>query len=189
MELFGKHRLVPHPHFLPSSRLTVSVEASICEDRTLFLTYAVTPAVSLRFPEHRHGRQESLWQSTCFELFLRPQSGGYDEYNFAPTFGWSAYRFVDWRKGMKPLPLHNDPHMVDSRIDDRKLDFPERYELDVFLELNVLPSSGGKASFTAVIEESDGCKSYWALVHPPGDTPNFHHPACFALKVPPANHL
>jgi hypothetical protein len=36
-----------------------------------------------------------------------------------------------------------------------------------------------------VIEERNGRKSYWALAHPPGE-PDFHHPACFALELPPA---
>jgi len=187
MELFGKHRLVPHPHFRPSARLTVSVEVALREDRTLFLTYAVSPAASLRFADHGKGRKGGLWKSTCFEMFLRPQGGGYDEYNFAPDSAWDAYRFADWREGMSSLPLRTNPYMVDSRIDERKLDFPERYALDVLLESEVLPSAGGTASFTAVIEETDGGKSYWALAHPSGDTPDFHHPACFALKVPPAS--
>ena len=34
------------------------------------------------------------------------------------------------------------------------------------------------------IEEQDGRKSYWALAHPPGK-PDFHHPDCFVLDLPP----
>jgi hypothetical protein len=37
---------------------------------------------------------------------------------------------------------------------------------------------------SAVIEETNGRKSYWALCHPPGK-PDFHHPDCFALELPP----
>ena len=36
--------------------------------------------------------------------------------------------------------------------------------------------------FTAVIEEADGTKSYWALAHP-SDKPDFHHPDSFALDL------
>jgi hypothetical protein len=36
---------------------------------------------------------------------------------------------------------------------------------------------------TAVLEQTDGTKSYWALAHPPGK-PDFHDPACFALEFP-----
>ncbi len=38
-------------------------------------------------------------------------------------------------------------------------------------------------ALSAVIEEKEGTKSYWALKHPPGK-PDFHHPDCFALTLP-----
>ncbi len=37
-------------------------------------------------------------------------------------------------------------------------------------------------NLTAVIEETDGTKSYWALAHPSGK-PDFHHRDCFALQL------
>jgi hypothetical protein len=42
-----------------------------------------------------------------------------------------------------------------------------------------------RLALSAVIEETDGRKSYWALAHPPG-TPDFHHPDCFTLELPRA---
>ena len=41
------------------------------------------------------------------------------------------------------------------------------------------------AALSAVIEEADGTKSYWALAHAPGK-PDFHHADGFALEMPPA---
>jgi len=35
---------------------------------------------------------------------------------------------------------------------------------------------------SAVIEETSGRKSYWALAHPPGK-PDFHHTDSFALEL------
>jgi len=35
---------------------------------------------------------------------------------------------------------------------------------------------------SAVIEEHDGTKSYWALDHG-GDQPDFHDPACFSARL------
>jgi hypothetical protein len=35
----------------------------------------------------------------------------------------------------------------------------------------------------AVIEETSGRRSFWALAHPPGK-PDFHHADCFTLEVP-----
>ena len=37
---------------------------------------------------------------------------------------------------------------------------------------------------SAVLEEKDGTKSYWALAHPNADKPDFHDPACFAAHLP-----
>ena len=37
---------------------------------------------------------------------------------------------------------------------------------------------------SAVLEEKDGTKSYWALAHSEGDKPDFHDPACFAAHLP-----
>ena len=39
-------------------------------------------------------------------------------------------------------------------------------------------------NLSAVLEEKDGTKSYWALAHPAGDKPDFHAPDCFAAKLP-----
>ncbi len=41
-----------------------------------------------------------------------------------------------------------------------------------------------RLGLSAVIEETDGTKSYWALAHPAEGPPDFHHPDCFALTLP-----
>jgi hypothetical protein len=38
---------------------------------------------------------------------------------------------------------------------------------------------------SALIEDQNGGKSYWALAHPPGK-PDFHHADSFALEFSPA---
>lgn len=40
-----------------------------------------------------------------------------------------------------------------------------------------------KLGLSAIIEEEDGQKSYWALAHPPGKA-DFHHIDCFAQLLP-----
>ena len=37
---------------------------------------------------------------------------------------------------------------------------------------------------SAILEEKDGTKSYWAVAHPDGDKPDFHDAACFAAHLP-----
>ena len=76
-----------------------------------------------------------------------------------------------------------EPHIVDSRLDG--LPLSEGYQLHVYLDGGVFSERAAKLNLAAVIEERDGTKSYWAIAHPPGDRPNFHHPACFAATLPP----
>jgi hypothetical protein len=60
-----------------------------------------------------------------------------------------------------------------------------RFQLSVSCELP--PEWAGRPwqlNLSAILEEKDGSRSYWALAHPPGD-PDFHDPDCFTLDLPP----
>jgi hypothetical protein len=174
--------LVCHPLTPSRSVHSVDVELHLAVDH-LMLVYRVTRAQHLLLPERVAERTDELWRSTCFELFA--QAAGAKEYrelNFAPLFGWAAYDFSDWRSGMANAELSTEPRLVDMRLDDRAAYYPSYYELDVVLSADVIPTSA-RLGLSAVIEEVDGTKSYWALAHPPG-APDFHHPDCFALHIP-----
>jgi hypothetical protein len=56
------------------------------------------------------------------------------------------------------------------------------FELSTHLLAPTLPAPALFA-LTAMIEETDGVKSYWALKHTPGK-PDFHHAYGFALELP-----
>jgi hypothetical protein len=182
MELFGKHRLVPHPAVGPATVQSVEVEVSLTNE-FVTLRFVVEPADALILSSFGRERRDNLWRSTCFELFIRPDSGSYVEFNFAPLSAWNAYSFVDWRKGRRAYQLDVEPYLADSRLDERKDRLPGRYELDVALGAEITALSPATASLTAVIEEEGGRLSYWALAHPPGE-PNFHHPDCFVARLP-----
>jgi hypothetical protein len=57
----------------------------------------------------------------------------------------------------------------------------ESYTLQAALEFVGL-SSPLHLGLSAVLEATNGDKSYWALAHPPGK-PDFHHADCFALEL------
>jgi hypothetical protein len=60
---------------------------------------------------------------------------------------------------------------------------PKLYALRALLDLSDWPaSSDWRLGLSAVIEETNGRKSYWALTHPPGQ-PDFHHSDCFAAEL------
>jgi hypothetical protein len=182
MEFFGKHRLVPHPDIGPKGVGSVEVEV-VMGNEAVLLRYAVEPAGTLLLPTHGRERRDNLWQGTCFELFVNPDSRGYVEFNFAPLMAWNAYSFVDWRMGRRPYQPDVEPRIQDSRTDSRKENLPDRYELDAIIGADLLTLGPAGVSLAAIIQEEDGTMSYWALAHPPGE-PNFHHADCFVARLP-----
>ena len=122
-------------------------------------------------------RTDALWKSTCFEAFLRKDGdNSYLEYNFAPSGLWAAYAFTDYRSGGIDLGVEATPEIL---LDASEGHFAVETEI-------ILPADwrigSVELNLTAVIEEADGTKSYWALAHSPGK-PDFHHKDCFALKL------
>lgn len=121
----------------------------------------------------------NLWEHTCFEAFVMRNDGSYLEFNFAPSRIWAIYGFSSYREGMRSVRELPVPRIGE----------PTRGE---FFEIHpaVYPSLNGdeKLALSAVIEDVDGTKSYWALAHPPG-APDFHHPTCFAATLPAPNAL
>jgi hypothetical protein len=121
-------------------------------------------------------RADGLWNSTCFELFLRdPNDSSYLEFNFSPSSKWAAYRFRDYRDGMSNWELPT-PEIYCDMSDTS-------FALEATVRLADVLNSPVEAALSAVIHETGDTKSYWALNHPPGK-PDFHHPDCFTLNLP-----
>lgn len=126
-------------------------------------------------------RADELWRHTCFEAFICPAPGkAYYEFNVAPSTQWAAYRFNGYRSGMRVATVIGTPEIdVRSR--------PECCTVQASLVFNEeadLPrAETWRLGLSAVIEETNGRKSYWALAHPPG-RPDFHHSDCFTCELP-----
>jgi hypothetical protein len=121
-------------------------------------------------------RADELWQHTCFELFARSQGAhSYSEFNFSPSTQWAAYRFSAYREGMMHREVRRAPTVQLATSD-------ERFQFDVQLDARDLPTPPTELALTAVIEESSGIKSYWALHHRP-DKPDFHYEHGFVLSL------
>jgi hypothetical protein len=176
--------LVPHPASPPRLVEGLSVRLSV-QERFLWLNYEVEHRTGLLLWD-KQGRQDGLWSGTCFELFARePGAAGYIEFNFAPLAAWAAYSFSGRRTGMTPLAGIGSPHLVDGRLEDRADEIDSYYELAATIAREGILAGRIRIGLSAVLEEIDGTKSYWALAHPPGE-PDFHHPDCFALELPAA---
>ncbi|MGB9314724.1 MAG: DOMON-like domain-containing protein [Pseudolabrys sp.] len=127
---------------------------------------------------------DELWQHTCFEAFVRASSGSeYYEFNFSPSTQWAVYRFTDYRNGMCVAAEVSTPP-IDVRLDAQSFTLQAALALD---HLSLPRESSWRLGLSAVIEETNGNKTYWALAHPPGK-PDFHHKDAFAYELSPAVH-
>jgi hypothetical protein len=125
------------------------------------------------------GRADELWRTTCFELFVQPAGGAaYAEFNFSPSEQWAAYDFTGRRVGMSDRTVPRPPVCTLRLGGDLAI-------FDVAVPQSALPTGYCAIGLTAVIEETGGAKSWWALAHG-GAAPDFHDPACFtaALAAP-----
>jgi hypothetical protein len=166
-----------HPDSLCAAATRIEAEIARPRPGSLVLSYVVSGRINgLRFPPVvAAARADELWQHTCFEAFVRGSAGpDYCEFNFSPSTQWAAYRFDSYRSGMRVAPEIGAP-----RIEVRST--AESYTLRAALEFGGL-SSPLHLGLSAVLEETNGHKSYWALAHPPGKA-DFHHADCFALEL------
>jgi len=173
-----RHALRLHSDSLCNAGLRVEAEVARPHPGSLVLTYVVSGRISeLRMPPIvAAARSDELWRHTCFEAFVRTSAGPeYYEFNFSPSTQWAAYGFSGYRSGMHVAIEIGAPRFAVRSS-------AERYTLQAALEFDRL-SPPWRLGLAAVLEESNGRKSYWALAHPPGKA-DFHHADCFALELP-----
>jgi len=170
--------LLRHPNAASPAVANIQAGATRTPDglRLTLLLSGDTGAITLP-PPAAPARRDNLWQHTCFEAFIRYPDGTYREFNFAPSSEWAAYSFTAYRAGMAPLDVA--PPSIQLRLR------PGALRLDIEIAAPDLPPQC-HLNLAAVIEEKSGHKSYWALAHPPHGPPDFHHPDCFVLELPPA---
>lgn len=180
-----RQALKPHPDSPGSAAAQIEVEVARPRPGNLVLHYFVTGTLGeLRLPPvTAPTRRDALWRHTCFEAFVRASpSAAYYELNFAPSTQWAAYRFSDYRRGMRVASEISAPR-VEVQLNGACYELRASLELD---RLPGLPSDGlWRLGLAVVLEDTSGRKSYWALAHPPGKA-DFHHSDCFALELPAA---
>jgi len=103
------------------------------------------------------------------------------EGKLSPSCEWAAYAFDGYRS-----PRVGESHTVELAPQVAVHVSPSQLELDAVISLDRLAAPYLDAplslALSAVVEDSDGMLSYWALKHPPGK-PDFHHPEAFALGI------
>jgi hypothetical protein len=167
-----------HPATPPLMADHVDVELRTSGKGRLFARYVIECDTSLLLlPEpFEPVRSDRLWETTCFELFIRrADSDRYFEYNFSPSTEWALYRFSGYRTGMAEEMIRRPRITCDYSEShfalNAEFDLPDGWQTGPYV-----------IGLAAVVEEANGTKSYWALAHPPGK-PDFHHKDCFALPL------
>lgn len=174
--------LTCHPETPSQAVRDIHVRVHKVEGGALALTFTLVGDVAhLRIPPLQSPRRaDRLWQHTCCEAFVAVQgTPAYYEFNFAPSTEWAVYAFRAYREG-GPLAEEDLAPGIAVR------NGADRLELDAILRLDrlplLLPSARLRLALAAVVEETDGRLSYWALKHAPGK-PDFHQAEGFALEL------
>ena len=174
--------LVPHPQAPPSEpgfKVWVDVQhasllGATASTHMWFCVGAPIGRFVLAEPQEPR-RAEELWQTTCFEAFLKIDGeDAYREWNFAPSSAWAAYDFESYREGRVDAPVAQPPYI---RLQDNLT----WWQLGATFAVEA--RRDWQLGLSAILEERDGTKSYWALAHPEGE-PDFHDPGCFAARLP-----
>mgnify|MGYP001072089034 CR=1 FL=1 len=177
--VLAKRALLCHPDTPCPAIAAVGAQIAQTDDFGWEISFvAVGDPGAIRVPQQAPPvHTDELWRTTCFELFLAQPGDAYAELNLSPSGAFAAYHFDHYRTGMRP---------IDLPAPDIALDIgSERLTMAVRMCEDCLPWDGtGRIGISAVIEDTQGCVSYWALAHPPG-RPDFHHHDCFALTLPP----
>jgi hypothetical protein len=124
-------------------------------------------------------RKDNLWQATCFELFLQPESrNNYWEINFSPRGDWNIYAFDGYREGMKNETRLGAVQLNELQAEEKRC----VCKFNVSLLGLALRHFEMRIGLTAVIQTSDGKKTYWALKHA-SEKPDFHKPESFTFHA------
>ncbi|RAI46082.1 DOMON-like domain-containing protein [Rhodoplanes roseus] len=173
-----------HPDSPGPADTRIAVEVVRPAPGRLALAYEVTGRIAaIRWPAPAAPvRTDGLWRHTCLEAFLAPgPAEAYLEINLSPSTAWAVYRFDSYRSGMRAADALGAPAITPRAA-------PDRFVLAAVLDLAGLPELDPRRPWrlglSAVIEDTEGRVSYWALAHPPG-APDFHHAAGFAHPLPP----
>ena len=177
--------LQPHP-ITPSAALR-HIAGIVCKrDGALWVTYTLEGDIDrLRVPPLNAPRfADGLWRHTCCELFIACKGeAAYHECNFSPSRAWAAYAFARTRE----RAAHTQQQALTALAPEITVHrSTQRLDLYATVRLNMLSPRYTDAALvlglSAVIEDSNGALSYWALAHP-RPQPDFHHPDAFVLEL------
>ena len=171
--------LVCHPDTPSAAVRQISALVDLEEGGLLSVSYALKGAID-QVRSNNEIAGEPIWQHTCFELFVGATNDAeYYEFNFSLSRTWNLYGFRDYRDGASIQIEGLEPKIGVERR-------PDELRLSAKIPLGYLPGVHSRVQLSvgisAVVEETSGAVSYWAIKHPPG-RPDFHHFDNFAIQL------
>lgn len=134
----------------------------------------VLPSSTQKWDRLQVQREDSLWQHTCFEVFLNPLGmSNYYEFNFSLKPAWNLYHFERYRYPQPPV--RSQDFEFKSMVWDH---FENKLKVEL---INKTKFKKFKVGLTAVIEEKTGEKHYCALAHK-NNRADFHMLTSFILE-------
>ncbi|TNE58911.1 MAG: hypothetical protein EP340_03920 [Alphaproteobacteria bacterium] len=171
--------LVPHADHSSASTYKLAAEAHRTAPGRLKLKFHLTGNINaLEINEGAPTRQDSLWQSTCFEAFISGvDPDAYIEINLAPSGAWALYTFKGYRAGQTSPEGVHAPNITSERTG---------HHLTLSAELDLtgldLPETPWRMGLCAIVKEQSGATHYFALAHA-SEEPDFHHADCFVMEL------
>lgn len=171
-------RPFPATSTLPDLKITGKIARS---SNRLSISYALHGSlaeITIPVISDKPARKDTLWEETCFELFLGLKgSDQYWELNLSPAGHWNVYRFKTYRQEMQEeLAFLSLPFIVRNQPDALLLD------LDFGMDMIVPGEQKLEIAISAVIKLKNGKVTYWALAHP-GPKADFHRRDSFIIEL------
>ncbi|MEK2688215.1 DOMON-like domain-containing protein [Bdellovibrio sp. GT3] len=162
----------------------IKVESQVyvtAKDEVILEFFLSGPTRHLHFPPQHEGadsvRRDELWKTTCLEAFFAFDNNSdspYLEVNCSPNGDWNAYAFNSYRQGMRADGTAS-VNLIHRSLESDQAVFRVKIQSPAMPQFKQL-------GITAVIEFSDGSKSYFALSHP-GPQADFHNKAAFTYSL------
>lgn len=132
--------------------------------------------------ETPQGREDKLWEQTCFEIFLgHLGTNAYGEFNFSPSKKWNFFIFQDYRKDRESPPWDVAPPFIEYQDNGEA---GARLTVQINLgPLKPLYTSGSSIlGLSSVLDHENGRQSFHALKHL-SDQPDFHLKDSFLIRI------
>lgn len=174
--------LVPHPWTPSPAVRAIGVEIGRSARHELAVRYRLDGELArLRIPPPAPTAiADRLWEHTCFEAFVAVAGErGYRELNFSPSGAWALFEFRGYRDGGAVADPPPAPAIA-----------VETSDAGLMLAATVALDEWGapyrdrplRLGLSAVVEDVDGGRSYWALRHGAG-RPDFHDADARVLQL------